>query len=113
VELRQALESVPDLAIVWVMADKQINPRTLVFIEENGLRDRVHFWVDPGSETIQRLGILKQNPEAIEAGVPHPATSLLDADGVIRFVDVREDFHIWLDPVVLTRELAAMGVTRR
>jgi peroxiredoxin len=108
VELRRALESVPDLAIVWVMADNQINPRTRVFIEENGLRERVHFWADPGSRAIRQLGILKPDPEAIEAGVPHPATYLLDANGVIRFVDVRKDFHIWLDPVVLTREIAAL-----
>lgn len=107
-ELRSALESVPDLAIVWVMADTQINPRTLSFIEENGLRERVHFWVDPGSRSIEQLGILKQNPEPIETGVPHPATYLLDADGVIRFVDVREDFHIWLDPALLTRAIAAL-----
>ena len=110
-ELRRALESVPDLAIVWVMANNQINPRTLVFIEENGLRDRVHFWVDPGSRVIQQLGILKPDPEAIEAGVPHPATYLLDRDGVIRFVDVRKDFHIWLDPAALSTELAALGLS--
>ena len=110
-ELRRALESVPDLAIVWVMANTQINPRALVFIAENGLRDRVQFWVDPDSRVIRQLGILKPDPEAIEAGVPHPTTYLLDADGVIRFVDVREDFHIWLDLAVLTPELAALGLS--
>ena len=34
------------------MADNQINARTLAFVEENGLRDRVHFWVDPDSQSI-------------------------------------------------------------
>ncbi len=110
-ELRRALGAVPALDIVWVMADNQINARTMSFIEENGLRSRVHFWVDPGSRAIRRLGILKQDPEAIEEGVPHPATYLLDSDGVIRLVDVREDFHIWLDPEVLTREILAMGAS--
>ena len=102
------LEGVPDLAIVWVMADNQINPRTLVFVEENGLRERVRFWVDPGSRAIDRLGLRKPDPEPIEEGVPHPTTYLLDANGVVRFVDAREDFHIWLDPELLRRELAAL-----
>ena len=110
-ELRRALGAVPDLSIVWVMADSQINPRTISFIDENQLRARVHFWVDPESRAIRRLGILKQDAEPIEAGGPHPATYLLDSDGVIRFVDVREDFHIWLDPGLLARELAAMGAS--
>jgi peroxiredoxin len=33
----------------------------------------------------------------MELGVPHPATYVLDREGRVRFVDVREDFHIWLD----------------
>jgi hypothetical protein len=44
----------------------------------------------------------------IEAGVPHPATSLLDRDGVVRFVDVLEDFHVWLDPAERLDALAAI-----
>jgi hypothetical protein len=41
-----------------------------------------------------------------EAGAPHPTTYLLDRDGVVRFLDVREDFHSWLEPKLLARELA-------
>jgi len=90
------------------MAEGQINERTRAFIDEYGLRDRVLFLSDPESELIAHLGILKQDPEPMETGVPHPTTILLDRDGVIRFVDVREDFHIWLAPEVVMGELAAI-----
>jgi len=88
------------------MADNQINERSLRFIDENGLRDRVLFLSDTDSRSIDRLGVRRPNPEEMEAGVPHPSTYLLDRDGVVRFVDVREDFHIWLDPRLLQQELA-------
>jgi hypothetical protein len=108
VELRQHFEGVDDLAVLWVMADNQINAKTLRFIDSLGLRQRVHFGVDPGSAAIDRLGIRLENPELIEAGVPHPTTLLLDAGGVVRFVDVRRDYHAWLDPALLEDALAAL-----
>ncbi len=88
------------------MAESQINERSRVFIDELGLSNRILFLSDPKSELIRTLGILKQEPEAIEQGVPHPTTLLLDAEGTIRFVDVREDFHFWLDPVAVEEALA-------
>lgn len=94
--------------VLWVMADNQINARTRVFIDEAGLRDRIRFLADPGSQTIDRLGLRRPNPEPIELGVPHPGTYLLDELGVIRFVDVREDYHIWLAPEVLVAELGKL-----
>jgi peroxiredoxin len=106
VELRDFFAATPDLKIVWVMSDAQINDRTRVFIDELGLADRILFLADPGSRLIRELGILKQNPEPIELGVPHPTTLLLDRNGKIRFVDVREDFHFWLDPESMTEALA-------
>jgi len=108
VELRQAFEAIPDLRIIWVMSDVQINKRTRVFIDELGLSSRVLFLADPKSQLIRDLGILKANPEPIETGVPHPTTILLDRTGKIRFVDIREDFHIWIDPSVLLEAVAAL-----
>ena len=99
-------EATPNLRIVWVMSDVQINERTRAFIDELGLASRILFLADPRSRLIRDLGILKANPESIEKGVPHPTTLLLDAEGVIRFVDVREDFHFWLDPAALSDVLA-------
>lgn len=91
------------------MSDVQINDRTRVFIRELGLADRVLFLADPKSQLIRDLGILKEDPEVIERGVPHPTTLVLDRAGVIRFVDVRENYHFWLDPAALTDVLAELA----
>ena len=104
-ELRDALERFPDVVILYVMASGQINDKTRRFIDENGLRDRVRFLSDAESTTIDRLGLRLENPEPIEAGVAHPATYLLDEQGRIRLVDVRRDFHVWLDPSLVVEAL--------
>ena len=107
-ELRNELEAAPDLEIAWVMAKGQVNARSLRFVDDYGLRGRIHFWVDPESRAIDQLGIRRPSPEPIEEGVPHPTTLLLDRDGIVRFADVREDFHIWLDPEVVSEALAQL-----
>jgi peroxiredoxin len=104
-ELREAFGQTSDLRIVWVMSDAQINDRTRSLIGELGLADRILFLADPKSRLIRELGILKENPEAIEIGVPHPTTLVLDRSGTVQFVDVRENYHIWLDPKALTEVL--------
>jgi hypothetical protein len=32
----------------------------------------------------------------------------LDAHGIVRFVDVREDYHVWLDPETVKEALASL-----
>ena len=95
-ELRRSLADFEDLVVLYVMAGNQVNEKTRRFIDGMGLRDRVRFLADPDSATIDAYGLRKPDPEPIEAGVPHPATYVLDRRGIVRFVDVREDFHIWL-----------------
>lgn len=106
VELRDAFAGTPDLRIVWVMSDTQIDARARIFVAELGLADRILFLADPKSSLIRQLGLLKEDPDLIEVGVPHPTTLLLDRKGTIRFVDVRENFHFWLDPRALADGLA-------
>jgi peroxiredoxin len=108
VELRNALASEPDLQIVWVMAKAQYNARSDRFIDEYGMRGRIHFWRDPNSRAIDALGLRRPNPEPIETGVPHPTTLLLDRGGVVRFADVRENFRRWLAPEMVEEALAAV-----
>ncbi len=105
-ELRQAFASNHDLRILWVMADNQVNEKTLRFIDGLGLREHIHFAVDPESRAIDSLRIRLEDPEEIEAGVPHPTTYLLDREGVVRFVDVRRDYQMWLDPTLVREALA-------
>ena len=97
-ELRRELGEIEDLAILYVLPDNQVNAKTVRFIDGNGLRQRVQFLRDPDGRAIDQLGLRRANPEPIEVGVPHPATYVLDREGRVRLVDVREDFHIWLDP---------------
>jgi peroxiredoxin len=108
VELRQTFEAASDLHIVYVMAESQINDKTLRFIDGLGLRERVLFAVDPGSRSIDRLGLRLENPEPMEVGVPIPTTYLLDRQGIVRFADVRLDYHIWLDSSFLREALASV-----
>ncbi len=105
-ELRQAFGKVDDLVIFYVMAENQINSKTLRFIDEAQLRERIYFIADPQSRVITDLGLLKPDPEPIEEGVAHPATYLIDRRGRIRFADVRSDYHIWLDPQTISDALA-------
>jgi len=106
VELRQAFGTVDDLVIFYVMAENQINAKSLRFIDEGQLRERVYFISDPESRVITDLGLRKADPEPIEEGVAHPATYLIDRRGRIRFADVRSDFHVWLDPQTIIDALA-------
>ena len=88
------------------MPDNQVTDKARSYIDGMGLRERVHFVQDPESRSIDVLGLRRPNPEPIEEGVPHPTTYLLDREGVVRFVDVREDYHLWLDPSVAIDVLA-------
>lgn len=105
-ELRQTFDDVDDLVIVYAMANNQINDKALRFIDNLGLRERVLFVMDPDGRAIDGLGIRVEDPEAIEAGVPHPATYLIDRDGVVRLRDERVDFHLWLDSTFVREALA-------
>ncbi len=106
--LSQTFEEVPDLAIVWVMAAEQCSERTRRLIGEYGLRERILFLADEQSALIRELGLLKPEPDMMEEGVPHPTTVLVDREGVVRFIDVREDYHYWLDPGVLVAALDSL-----
>ena len=66
-ELRERFEEVDDVAILWVMADNQVNAKTLRFIDSLGLRE---IGIHPGFRLrIQTLGSFRvwRGREAIPA----------------------------------------------
>ena len=107
-ELRQTFLDEPDLEIVYVVAANQWNAKSARFVDGLGLRDRIHFVLDPGGAAIDLLGLRRPNTERIEEGVPHPSTFLLDRSGVVRLADMREDYHVWLDSEVLREALSSV-----
>jgi len=108
VELRETFRDESDVKIVYVVAADQWNDKSARFVDGFGMRDRILFALDPGSAAIDRLGLRKPDAEPMEAGVPHPSTFLLDRNGVIRLVDVREDYHVWVDSTFLREALASV-----
>ena len=106
IELRQQIEGVEDLVVLYVLADNQLNEKTRFFIDGNRLTDRVIFLQDPFSASIDRLGLRRPSPRALETGVPHPTTYVLDRGGLVRLVDVREDYQTWLDSSLILEAVA-------
>jgi len=96
------------VVILYVVPARQMDAKAARFIDGHRLRRRVRFLVDPESRAIDALGLRRPAAEAIEEGVPHPATYVLDREGVVRFADVRADFHFWLDPELPLRALAGI-----
>lgn len=110
-ELRDAfsaLDRMDDVVILYVVASNQMDAKAERFIDSHRLRRRVRFLVDPQSRAIDQLGLRRQNPEPVEEGVPDPATYVIDRQGIVRFADVRTDFHFWLDPALPIQALAAI-----
>ena len=97
----------PDLTVLYVMSGNQVNPKAAKFIRDHRLP--FIFLVDANHRVIDQLGIYNDEfHEAIEQGVPHPTTYVLDRDGVIRFKDTRKDFQIWLSASTLRDVLTSL-----
>jgi peroxiredoxin len=73
-----------------------------------------HDWSYPflcdGRPVIERYGILNvsalDNPE--HAGIPHPATFIIDKQGTIRFKHVWENYKVRTSPATILKELDAI-----
>lgn len=77
------------------MSENQVNSKAIRLIRDH--RPPFIFLVDADHRVIDQFGDYNNEfHEAIEQGVPHPTTYLLDRDGIIRFQDSRKDFHVWL-----------------
>ena len=59
-------------------------------ISGNGMRDNLLLLSDPGHKIIDRYGIL--NPQS--RGLPHPATYVIDKQGIVRWKSVNVDYRV-------------------
>ena len=66
--------------------------RTIGRISADGMAPDFAFLSDPDHAVIARYGIL--NPAGGDRGIPHPATYVIDRDGVVRWRDIETDYKI-------------------
>jgi len=89
------------------MSQTQVDAKARRIIRDHRLEPFV-FLMDPDDKVIDQYGIRKTRlDEAIEKGVPHPTTYILDRNGAVRFKDTRQDYRTWLSAAVLRDALAA------
>ena len=60
--------------------------------KEDGRPPGFPFLSDPGHRVIDRYGLL--NPAAAARGLPHPATYVIDKQGVVRWKFVEVDYKV-------------------
>lgn len=90
-------------AVLWVISKYDAN-ETARWLEENS-------WSYPflcdGRPVIERYGILNEsaldNPD--HAGIPHPATFIIDREGIVRFRHVWENYKLRTKPSTILEEL--------
>lgn len=61
-------------------------------IAADGTKPDFTFLSDPDHAVIARYGIL--NPAGTRRGIPHPATYVIDKQGVVRWRDIQTDYKI-------------------
>jgi peroxiredoxin len=67
---------------------------------------------DPDSKVIDAYGVRNDQP-GVPPGLPHPATFVIDRQGVVRFAEVRPDPQPRTSPELIVRELdRLLGVQR-
>jgi peroxiredoxin len=80
-----------ELLVVSVDGEDQTR-QTITRISADGAQADFTFLSDPDHAVIARYGIL--NPSGGSRGIPHPATYVIDRDGVVRWRDVETDYKI-------------------
>ena len=94
-ELRQLLDAElkknTELLVVSIDGDNETK-QTIARVGKDGLAPDFTFLSDADHAVIARYGIL--NPSGTRRGIPHPATFVLDRQGVVRWRDVQTDYKI-------------------
>ena len=93
--MRQLLDAdmKKDTELLAVSVDDTVGTRkTITRISADGVAPDFAFLSDPDHAVIARYGIL--NPNGGDRGIPHPATYVIDRDGVVRWRDIETDYKI-------------------
>jgi peroxiredoxin len=92
VELNSALQTAPlkDTEVFAVSVDgKEGMDKVFAKLTENGAHLKLRLLSDPDHSVIDRYGIL--NPDS--RGLPHPATYVIDKEGIVRWRSVNVDYR--------------------
>ncbi len=93
--MRQLLdaEMKKDTELLVVSVDDSTGTqKTVARISADGVAPDFGFLSDPDHAVIARYGIL--NPNGGSRGIPHPATYVIDREGVVRWRDIETDYKI-------------------
>jgi peroxiredoxin len=82
-----------DTELLAVSVDGEADTqKTMARISADGMAADFQFLSDADHAVIARYGIL--NPDAGSRFIPHPATYVIDRDGVVRWRDIETDYKI-------------------
>ncbi len=87
----QSLRRDTELLVVSVDAERETR-MTVTRLTQDGAGPDFRFLMDVEHAVIDRYGIL--NERGTRRGIPHPATYVIDKQGVVRWRDVQTDYRI-------------------
>ena len=94
-ELRQLLDAElkksTELLVVSIDGDNETK-QTVARVGKDGVAPDFTFLSDPDHAVIARYGVL--NPAGTRRGIPHPATYVIDKQGIVRWKDIQTDYKI-------------------
>lgn len=94
-EMRSLLtdELKQDTEMLVVSIDDEKGTQTaMTRITADGMKADFSFLSDPEHAVIARYGVM--NPAGSRRGIPHPATYVIDKQGVVRWRDIQTDYKI-------------------
>jgi peroxiredoxin len=89
--LTNELKKDTELLVVSV-DDESGTEKAIARISADGTKPDFTFLSDPDHAVIARYGIL--NPAGTRRGIPHPATYVIDKQGIVRWRDLQTDYKI-------------------
>lgn len=85
--MQESLSAIQDRnAELWVIS---IDPADKLEAMKKDMGLTFPHLMDPGSKVIRSFGLLNEQ----HGELPHPATLVLDADGVVRFLEINVNFR--------------------